>query len=160
MEPVATPAGRAVVFPAGPQPSAAIRSPVMQPTFPTRNHTATPTIPPSEAPQFRTSFTQSDRATAVAHEKGSSEDNLTKPTEPKKEKPASPSDEASATQTPTPGKDTEFQARNAAPRKRAPWPRGNFTVEEQRVRAQIGWQAFADEIFDASINPPENEMMK
>jgi len=43
-----------------------------------------------------------------------------------------------------------------APRPKRQWPRGNFTAEEERERAQYGWQAFADRVFDASVsgNPP------
>jgi hypothetical protein len=38
----------------------------------------------------------------------------------------------------------------AAPASRK-WPRGNFTPEEERERAQYGWQAFADAVFAEAI---------
>jgi hypothetical protein len=49
-----------------------------------------------------------------------------------------------------------FSAQARAPRTQRQWPRGNFTVEEERERAQYGWQAFADRVFDDSVgaNPP------
>jgi hypothetical protein len=36
---------------------------------------------------------------------------------------------------------------SADPRRKFQWPRGNLSVEEERERAQYGWQAFADRVF-------------
>ena len=78
--------------------------------------------------------------------------------------PASAKDDEKPTKTVSPASsetaapDTSAHShRTSAPvKQRLPWPRGNFTVEQERLRAQIGWQAFADEIFENSINPPQD----
>jgi hypothetical protein len=31
------------------------------------------------------------------------------------------------------------------------WPRGNFTPEQELQRAQFGWQAFADDVFEQAL---------
>lgn len=64
-------------------------------------------------------------------------ENTTLPQEPTMQTappPASPSPQNSSN-TPAP-----------LPSKRRPWPKGNFTPEQERYRAQYGWQTFSEAI--------------
>jgi hypothetical protein len=40
--------------------------------------------------------------------------------------------------------DNTLPAGTPVPRQRKPWPRGNFTPEEELYRAQVGWQNFSN----------------
>jgi hypothetical protein len=159
LEAVASPPAQAAVLQQSPQPSIPIGSPGAQAQFYTRIHAAAG-IPRSKSARFGVSASPSDRATPVANRNDTQHATPTKSTNPKSATPALPPVETSTPQTSIAGSETAFRPSNPAPRKRAPWPRGNFSIEDERARAQMGWQAFADEIFDASLNPPVNGTAK
>jgi hypothetical protein len=139
--------------------STPIGSPGTQAQFSTRTDAAAGTHR-SKSVRFGVFAPPSDRATSAAHRNETREATPTKSTNPKSATSALPPVETSTQQTSMADSESVFQPSNPPPKKRAPWPRGNFSVEDERARAQMGWQAFADEIFEASLNSPGSETLK
>jgi hypothetical protein len=149
----------AAVLHHGPQSSTPTGPSAVQARFPSRNH-APAGIPQSKSIRFGVSAPPSDRVTPISTRNDTQEATSSKSTNPKSAKSALPPVETSTPQTLPPDSETASHPNNIAPGKRAPWPRGNFSVEDERARAQMGWRAFADEIFEASVNPSVSETTK
>ena len=66
--------------------------------------------------------------------------------------PATPATKGTSNETPAPA---TVEGTPSGGANRPPWPRGSFTPEEERYRAQYGWTAFSEALREEAMGPAE-----